>query len=148
MSSANVDVVQRLLDAFNADDLGALDALDENAELQDEPRMPGAGWCWGHHGAVQWAARLREVFGRLTFTIDDTCETGDAVVTSWRAEGEGKRSGVHVEMAGWCVFTMRDGLVCRVEFFDTRQAAVDSARSVPFVTQRGRRRGVGSDRRR
>jgi hypothetical protein len=43
MLPADVEVVQRLLDAFNADDLGALDALDENAELQDEPRMPGSG---------------------------------------------------------------------------------------------------------
>jgi ketosteroid isomerase-like protein len=128
MLSANVDVVQRLLDAFNAGDLGALDALDENAELQDEPRMPGAGWYRGHDGAVRWAARLREVFGQLTFAIDDTCETGDAVVTSWRAEGEGKRSGVHVEMAGFCVFTMREARVRRVEFFETRERAVDSAR--------------------
>ena len=66
MPSANVEVVQRLLDAFNADDLGALEALAEDAELQDEPRMPGAGWNRGHDGAVRWAAKLRESFGRLT----------------------------------------------------------------------------------
>ena len=46
------------------------------------------------------------------------------MVTRWRAEGEGKRSGARVEMAGLCVFTMHGGKVCRVEFFETRRQAL------------------------
>ena len=131
--SENVEVVQRLLSAFNRGDFGALNELDPRAELQDEPRMPGAGWNRGYAGAVDWAMKLRQSFGRLTFAIDQPTEAGESVVTRWRAEGEGKRSGAKVEMGGYCVFTLRRGKVFRVEFFDSRQRAVEAALAKPVT---------------
>jgi ketosteroid isomerase-like protein len=127
MFSQNVDVVRRMLAAFNRGDFGALNELDPRAELQDEPRIPGAGWNYGYRGAVDWASKLRQSFGELSFAIDEPREAGDAVVTRWRAEGEGKRSGARVAMAGYCVFRLEAGRVRRVEFFDTRSRALRAA---------------------
>ena len=41
MPTEEVAAVHRLLDAFNRADFSALDELDPEAELQDEPRIPG-----------------------------------------------------------------------------------------------------------
>jgi hypothetical protein len=46
------------------------------------------------------------------------------VVVHWRAAGRGKRSGVAVDMDGWCLFTLRLGKIRRVEFFADRAAAL------------------------
>jgi hypothetical protein len=130
MFSENIEVVERLLGAFNHGDFAALDDMDPEVELQDEPRMPGAGWNRGHDGAVRWATKLWQSFGRLSFAIDEPAELGETVISHWRAIGEGKRSGVEVAMDGFCVFTMRHAKVLRVEFFETRRSAMEAAAKV------------------
>jgi ketosteroid isomerase-like protein len=124
MPTQEVAAVHRLLDAFNRGDFSALDELDPAAELQDEPRIPGAGWNYGHAGAVKWAVKLWQSFGRLSFAIDEPIGTSDWLVTRWRASGVGKRSGIRVDMDGYCVFRMRDGKVRRVEFYDSEREAL------------------------
>jgi ketosteroid isomerase-like protein len=127
MPTEEVAAVRRLLDAFNSGDFSALEELDPHAELQDEPRIPGAGWNYGRDGAIKWAVRLWQSFGRLTFHIDDPTELGDCLVTRWHATGIGKRSGIPVHMEGYCVFCMRDGKVWRVEFYETKEPALAAA---------------------
>jgi hypothetical protein len=39
-----------MLDGFNRGDVAALDNVDPEAELEDEPRIPGAGGNYGHPG--------------------------------------------------------------------------------------------------
>jgi ketosteroid isomerase-like protein len=127
MPTEEVAAVQRLLDAFNRGDFSALDELDPGAELQDEPRIPGAGWNYGYAGAVKWAVKLWQSFGRLQFEIDEPLEAEDCVVTRWRATGVGKRSGILVDMQGYCVFHMREARVRRVSFYETQSAAMEAA---------------------
>jgi ketosteroid isomerase-like protein len=117
-----------LLSAFNRGDFAALDEIDDEAELQDETRIPGAGWNFGHQGAVDWAVKLWESFGRLALDISDPVEVGPCLVVRWHAVGRGKRSGAAVDMDGWCVFTVRLGKVSRVEFFASRTEAIAAAR--------------------
>jgi ketosteroid isomerase-like protein len=127
MSTGPVDTIQRLLEAFNRGDFAALDELDAAAEIQDETRIPGAGWNFGHQGAIDWAVKLWESFGRLSFDITNPVMTGDCVVVRWHATGRGKRSGVAVDMVGWCTFTLPLGKIRRVEFFADRDAALEAA---------------------
>jgi ketosteroid isomerase-like protein len=127
MSKDDVEAVHRLLDAFNRGDFSALEELDPQAELQDEPRIPGASWNYGHEGAVRWAVKLWQSFGRLWFEIEDAIEAGGCIVARWRASGVGKRSGIEVDMGGYCVFSMRDAKIRRVEFFESEEAALAAA---------------------
>lgn len=129
MSAADVEAVHRLLDAFNRGDFSALDELDPDAELQDEPRIPGAGWNYGHDGALRWAVKLWQSFGRLSLEIDEPVEAHDCLVTRWRATGVGKRSGIPVDMGGYCVFAMRRAKVRRVEFYESATDALAAARA-------------------
>jgi hypothetical protein len=127
MQTEEVAAVRRLLDAFNRGDFSALDELDPRAELQDEPRIPGAGWNYGYAGAVKWAVKLWQSFGRLSFDIDDPLEINECVVTRWHASGVGKRSGISVDMEGYCVFCMRAAKVQRVEFYENERDALAAA---------------------
>jgi ketosteroid isomerase-like protein len=117
-----------LLSAFNRGDFAALDEIDLDAELQDETRIPGAGWNYGHRGAVDWAVKLWESFGRLAFDVSDPAEVGPCIVVHWHAVGRGKRSGAAVDMDGWCLFTIQLGKVRRVEFFTSQTDAMEAAR--------------------
>jgi ketosteroid isomerase-like protein len=128
MTTEEVAAVRRLLDAFNRGDFSALDELDPRAELQDEPRIPGAGWNYGYAGAVKWAVKLWQSFGGLQFEIDDPVEAKDCLVTRWHATGVGKRSGIRVDMEGYCVFRMREAKVRRVSFYETQSEALEAAK--------------------
>jgi ketosteroid isomerase-like protein len=128
MAKDDVEAVHRLLEAFNRGDFSALDELDPDAELQDEPRIPGASWNYGHEGAVRWAVKLWQSFGRLHFRIDEPVEVAGRLVARWHASGVGKRSGIRVDMGGYCIFAMRDAKVCRVEFYETHAQAMTAAR--------------------
>jgi hypothetical protein len=136
MSPDNVETIRRLLRSFNRGDFGALNELDAGAELQDEPRIPGAGWNRGHEGAVDWAVKLWQSFGRVELEIVEPLDLGEAVVARWQALGEGKRSGAEVGMTGHCLFVMHGGKVRRVEFFETHDAALAA---VPPSARVGRR---------
>ena len=129
MPAEQVAAVRRLLDAFNRGDFSALEELDPDAEIQDEPRIPGAGWNYGYDGAVQWAVKLWQSFGRLWFEIDDPIESDDCLVTRWSVTGVGKRSGIRVDMGGYCVFSVRRAKVRRVEFFESQRDALRAARA-------------------
>jgi ketosteroid isomerase-like protein len=129
MAKRDVEAVHRLLDAFNRGDFSALDEIDQDCELQDEPRIPGASWNYGHEGAVRWAVKLWQSFGRLVFDIDEPVETSGCLVTRWHASGVGKRSGIHVDMGGYCVFSMRAAKVQRVEFYETEAEAIKAVRA-------------------
>jgi SnoaL-like domain len=121
--SPDVAAIRRLLAAFNRGDFSALDDVDPQAEFQDEPRIPGAGWNHGHSGAVTWAVKLWQAFGSLHLDIDEPVTSGGYLIARWRASGVGKRSGIPVDMRGYCVFCMRRAKVLRVEFFESEQAA-------------------------
>jgi hypothetical protein len=142
MATTEVATVHRLLAAFNEGDFAALDEVDPDGEFQDEPRIPGAGWNYGHRGAVQWAVKLWQSFGRLHFDIDEPIVSSGCLIAHWRASGIGKRSGIAVGMGGYCVFCMRHAKVSRVEFFETEQDAVSAARRLG-----GQVRGAPSVRR-
>jgi hypothetical protein len=135
MDSPDVAAVRRLLAAFNRGDFSALDDVDAEAEFQDEPRIPGAGWNYGHSGAVAWAVKLWQAFGRLYLDIGEPVASGGCLIASWQASGIGKRSGIPVDMGGYCMFCMRRAKVSRVEFFETEQAALDAARRLRATSE-------------
>jgi ketosteroid isomerase-like protein len=128
MAKRDVEAVHRLLAAFNRGDFSALDEIDQHAELQDEPRIPGASWNYGHDGAVRWAVKLWQSFGRLAFHIDEPVDVAGCLVARWHASGVGKRSGIRVDMGGYCVFSMRDAKVRRVEFYESEADALRAIR--------------------
>jgi SnoaL-like domain len=144
MPIVDVATVHRLLAAFNQGNFSALEEVDPDAEFQDEPRIPGAGWNHGHSGAVQWAVKLWQSFGRLHFEIDEPVASSGCLIARWHASGIGKRSRIPVHMGGYCVFCMRRAKVSRVEFFETEHDALNAARRLGEPVREERRQYLGS----
>jgi hypothetical protein len=128
LRTEGVAAIRRLLSAFNRGDFAALDELDSDVELQDEPRIPGAGWNYGHQGAVEWAVKLWQSFDRLSVAIAQPVRVDGSVVARWHALGKGKRSGIEVHMYGYCAFTMHLGRIRRITFHESHAEAMESVR--------------------
>ena len=52
---------------------------------------------------------------------------GDRIAARMRRKLRGKSSGVEVEYDYWVVFTFRDGMFARAEWFEGRQEALAAA---------------------
>jgi ketosteroid isomerase-like protein len=132
MSQENVDVVRRMLRAFNDGDTEALVAeCDPTVEWEEQP-IPGLDRVYrGHNGVRRWAEGIRETeeqLGSLAGRLEGVKETDDTVIASLGFEGEGTSSGVRVQMHVHLVCTFRDGKLMRRQVFPTLTEAVEAAR--------------------
>ena len=128
-SQENVEIVRRLVDAFNRDDVrGVIAEFDEGCELDEPPEMPDspAQGFRGHDGIREWMANLREI-GAIRFEPRSFRTSSEVVVSEWAASGEGQASGVRFEWTTFAVLRIRDGKVVRAQAFLSEDEALESA---------------------
>ena len=131
MSRPNVDVVRRMLQAFNDGDIEAIVAeCDPTVEWEEQP-IPGVEPLYlGHDGVRRWWAATilgaGEELGSIRGRLEAVKETDDAVIASICFEGEGRSSGARVPMHVHIVATFRDGKVVRRQVFLTLSEALDA----------------------
>ena len=131
MSKENVDVVRRVWEAWEARDRDALFALYDPAIVWD----PGdAGPLElrevyeGHDGIRRFFSSWMEPFETFAAAAETFIDAGDHVVVGVRQSGRGKASGADVVMPTfWDVYTVRNGLVTRIEVFRTKEEALEAA---------------------
>jgi ketosteroid isomerase-like protein len=129
MSQENVEVVQRMLEAFNRDDSDAVAAaFAEDCELYEPPEMPDrpALGFRGHDGIREWVDKLRGVAG-VRFEPGDFRVTGDVIVSELVARGRGQASGVPIQWSTFAVLRIREGKIARAEAFLTLSEALEAA---------------------
>ena len=128
MSRENVEVVRRLLRAFNDGDVEALVAECDPAVEWEEQSIPGVDPVFrGHEGVRRWAQLIMgQELGSLTGRIERLEEADDAVIASLSVEGEGTSSGVRVQMLVHLVFTFRVGKLVRRQVFQTFGQALEA----------------------
>lgn len=59
--------------------------------------------------------------------IEEIIDAGEQVLAVHRESGRGKGSGVPLTQTTFCVYTLRDRKVVRIEAFHTREVAVEAA---------------------
>jgi ketosteroid isomerase-like protein len=129
MPEGNVEVVRRLVEAFNRDDVeGVLATFDENCRLDEPPEMPDtpAEGFRGHDGIRRWMANLRGTAG-IRFEPKGFRTKGEVVLAEWLASGVGEGSGVPFEWATYAVLHVRAGKVVRAQAFLDEEQAHDAA---------------------
>jgi ketosteroid isomerase-like protein len=129
MSQENVEVVRRMLRAFNDGDVEAIVAECDPAVEWEEQSIPGVEPLYrGHEGVRRWwaAAILQEDLGSIEGRLEDVREADDTVIASVRFEGEGRSSGARVQMHVHLVLTFRDGKAVRRQVFMTRAEALEA----------------------
>jgi ketosteroid isomerase-like protein len=129
MSGANVDIVRRMLRAFNDRDIEAIVAECDPAVAWEEQSIPGVEPLYrGHEGVRRWCAAtiVQEELGSLEGRLEGVKEADDAVIASVCFEGEGRSSGVRVQMHVHLVIAFRDGKVVRRRVFLTFAEALEA----------------------
>lgn len=132
MTRENVEIVRRVYDAARRRDSAAIfDLYDVNVVL-DNTRLhvPGPGTDTAYHGHDGLRAFFREwheAWQGIDYDFDELIDgPGHHVVSVVTRRGRGRESDVEVQLALALVWTIRAGKVVRVEWFPTREEALES----------------------
>lgn len=118
-SQANVELLRRVLDAFNRDDVDAVIAgFDDDCEILEPPEMPDspAVGYRGHAGIREWMGNLRGVTD-ARFEARRIEPGGDCLLCELASTGLGQASGVPVEWVTYAVVELDANRIKRIQVF-------------------------------
>jgi ketosteroid isomerase-like protein len=133
MSQENVEIVRQVFDAVaRRDAKGVLALYDPNVELDQShtefAELVGDAIYRGHDGLRSFDREWREAFEDIETRCEELIDVGEQVVSVARYYVRGRTSGIEVPghpHAG--VWTIRNGKVVRVVWFNTRGEALEAA---------------------
>jgi ketosteroid isomerase-like protein len=130
MSQENVEIVRRITDVMDAEGFEAalplfLDAALPDVEWQEDPAWPGSA---SYRGVEQVRQVILDRMDTLDFDqqTEELLSVDDKVVALVRWTGRGKTSGAQGEISMAMVWTVRDQVVTRLEFFLDRAQALQA----------------------
>ena len=119
MSQENVEIVRRFL----------LVGVDEALTYAD----PGIVWnpieesqTQGHDAVRASLARWKGEWDDYKLVPEDFADWGDRVVATVRLRGRGRGSGVEIDARFYDVYTLRDGMIVRMDQFSERSEALEA----------------------
>jgi ketosteroid isomerase-like protein len=126
--SANTEVVERLIKAFEDGDIeAALAELHPEVEfLPIRAQLEGTSYR-GHDGYRRVVADFEEDWEDLRLPPERIHEAGDRVVVSGRMVARGKASGVELDIPLALLYELREGKVVRIESFADPDEALRAA---------------------
>jgi ketosteroid isomerase-like protein len=119
MSQENVEVVKRVLDAFNRRDVDAFAALT-TPDFKWFPTVGGMvdrSSFRGREGIEQYFEDLRNTWDEIRVVGKDFRDLGDRVLLLGRMEGRGRGSGVPVDTPWSSVSDFCEGKISRSRHF-------------------------------
>ena len=125
MSKENVEIARKAIEAWNVGDMDALrDLYDPAAVMRQPTDWLGGPWV-GRAAIVNAFRELRDVWQDDSFGRPELLDAGDRVVVQIPFLTETRGLPLSMDMA-W-VYTMRDGLILGLEFFRSREEALEAA---------------------
>src|SRR6478735_3265653 len=116
MSHENVQIIRRLLDAFNRQDLeGILALTDPEAEYVNAPNAVEPGTRRGHDGVVVAMQKLWEGIPGALQEIDRFHDRGDEIITEGRLSRTMPGSDARISTPGLISWKFSDGKLIRLE---------------------------------
>jgi ketosteroid isomerase-like protein len=128
MSRENVELLYRVIDAFNRRDLDTyLGLMDPEVEFVPYERaLEGGGAYRGHSGVRRWWEDAFAALPNLRAEIDDARDLGNTVVARGRLRGEGAGSGAAFERTLWLAVEWRGGQEVWWHAFETEAEALEA----------------------
>jgi ketosteroid isomerase-like protein len=126
VSRENVEIARKAIEAWNAGDMSAL------RDLYDPDAVVAAPSDWvdaesvGRDAIMEQFAQLRGIFGEnSSFDRAEMVAEGDYVVVEVDFHGDTRDLRMTNQMV-W-VYTMRRGLIVKLEYFRSRREAIEAA---------------------
>ena len=123
MSRENVELVQGVLAGFIATGTPSWDLLDEEVEVRDHDVMD-AGEYRGYAGFGRWLENWDAAWADFSMEPEEFLDAGERVVSVFRMTATGRGSGVEVERHDAIVWSVRDGKVVRLDYYNNREQAL------------------------
>jgi ketosteroid isomerase-like protein len=120
VSEANVEIVKRATDAYNTGDIDALMSFyaPDVEVFPDASVFPEAGPLHGREDCRRWLEEIAMAWvNAQNVTREVFAVGGDRVVHRGDWGGEGVASGIETTSSVTGIFTIRDGVISRVEYF-------------------------------
>jgi len=129
VSSENIELVRRALEAFNSGVSALPDFWAEDAEVWPAPGFPEGGPFRGREQIQRFFDGLLEGWQPDTTVVvpREFGEAGDKVLVSYEWRGTGEASGLETSSDWMAVCTVRSDEIVRLEFFNERDAAINAA---------------------
>jgi ketosteroid isomerase-like protein len=125
MSQANVDVLRRSFEHMAATGEPQWSVLDGQLEVHDHDILD-AGDYRGHAGFARWLTDFGSVWSEFSFDVQELIDAGDSVVAVLAVRATGRGSGVTAERRDGMVCRMRDAVVVRIDYYNSREQALDA----------------------
>jgi ketosteroid isomerase-like protein len=125
MSQENVEIVTRSFEHFERTGEPLFDALDPEVEVHDHD-IPDAGNYRGHDGFLKWLTDWSEAWGDFSMKAERWIDAGDRVVLVFQLTARGKGSGVEVKRRDAMVWTLRDGMTIRIDYYNSEPQALEA----------------------
>jgi ketosteroid isomerase-like protein len=128
MSQENVEIVRRVVEAFNRRDLEAASELwHPEVEFYEEPEIPDGRVWRGSDGARAYWQESFERWEDMRIEPSEFVDLPDAVIVIGAQWGRGGHSGVEVSAGYAGLFEVRDDKVVRVRTYAKRDEALEAA---------------------
>jgi ketosteroid isomerase-like protein len=126
MSQENVELLQRVLEVYNAHDVeGMIAFCDPKIEFESAFAAVGGALYHGHDGVRNWYRDVEELWGEDTRVEPEAFfDLGEHALVFHLYHGRGQQSGVEVEMPIALVTRWRDGLMVHLKGYAHREDAV------------------------
>jgi ketosteroid isomerase-like protein len=126
MSQENVEIVKRLLEAYDQGGFAATgDFLHPDFEMSSPPEQPDSGTYRGA-AALRYMQEWQSIFDSFRSGVEELIDAGDDVIVAVREHVKARGSDVELGKTYYAVCTVRDEKVLRLQWFSDRQEALDA----------------------
>ena len=125
MSEANLELVRRNNDAYNARDLTAyLDTVAESVRFESRFSAMDRVIYRGHDDLRRYFAELDEVWSRYEMRLERMVAAGGQVAALFHLFAVGRESDLHLEERPGVVFTVEEAKIVQIDAYPTQAEAL------------------------
>jgi uncharacterized protein len=126
MSPPNVELARRAFRAFERRDMDAIEELcTPDVEFDWSRRLLDPIVTHGYDGIRGFFEEVDSIFDEITFEEDEVLDFGDEVLVVSTGRFRGRTSGVDVTAHGANLWTIRDGMLARFRFYQSKEDALE-----------------------
>lgn len=127
MAAADLDVVFASLQRWRRTGEPAWELTHEDIEVHDHDIMD-AGEYRGRAGVERWLADWAAAWSSFAMQLEELVDAGShRVVALVQMQATGRGSSVSVEREDALVYELRDGLIARIDYYNSRPDALAAA---------------------
>jgi ketosteroid isomerase-like protein len=127
MSQANVEIVRRQYESFNASGMPDFRLLDPEIEWHTSDRALERGTYHGHEGVKAFLSSGNEVWTESRAQPEEFIEAGDCVVVPITLRTRGKASTIQSEDRFFQVWKLQGGRIVELRVYSSRADALAAA---------------------